>query len=120
MEDRVTKFVQRGLDDLPGSAFVVRTQVLHVFQKHDSWLLCRDNFRNVEEQRALRFIFEAVFAAEAVFLGDTGYRKRLARKSPGQNVVVGNISRCDGRDIAERFFAEPGFVSLPSEPVDFR
>lgn len=64
--DVVAEIVERPFDDVEGAALVVRHQVFDVFEQEGAWLLFLDDAADVEEQRALRFIGEAVGTAEGV------------------------------------------------------
>src|SRR5262249_50028546 len=58
---------------------------------------------DIEEQRSLGVATESVWPAECILLGDSGNRKRLARKSGKQQVVLGDTGGFHLADIASDF-----------------
>ncbi|MNF15356.1 hypothetical protein D3C80_2179340 [compost metagenome] len=53
------------------------------------------NFGDVEEQRPLCLVREAVRAVQGILLGDASDRKRLARETGQQHVVRRNVLNGD-------------------------
>ena len=98
--DVVAEVVERALDHVEGAPLVVRHQVLDVLQQEGARLFGFDDAADVEEERALRFVGEAVRAAEGVLFGDAGNRERLAGEAGEQQVVIGNVGGVDLRDVA--------------------
>lgn len=76
-----------------------------------------EDVRDGEEEVALFLVREAVFAAEAVLLGDAREAEGLAGKAAAEDVELGNVLHLDLIYVARRLFAEVGGVSLPAEPV---
>jgi len=75
---------------------------------------------NVMEKRPLRFVAEAVGAAEAVLLRDTGDREGLTGKACGEEIVIGNRRGLDLSDVTVRRLAKPCGVGLLTEPIALR
>ena len=71
-------------------AAVVRFQILHILKKEGRWAVVRDYLRGIEKQRPLRVAKEAVRASQSILLRHPGNRKRLARKTGQQDVIIRN------------------------------
>lgn len=81
---------QRVMDDLEGAPFIVPLEVFHVFQHERVGLVMVNQVREFEKEVALFLVLEAVFLAEAQFLGDARDAEGLAGKAGAQNVVRRN------------------------------
>lgn len=81
-------------------AFVMRFQILHVFQNKYLGLLLLDNSGNIEKQGPLCFVFKSGSTAKRVFLGNTSNREWLTGKSGKENIMVRNIGGINLGDIA--------------------
>ena len=98
------------MDDLKRAALVVAAEVLHVLQHERLGPVVINDVREGEEEVALFLVLEAVFFAEAQFLGDARDAEGLAGKSGAQDVVRGNVRHGHGMNVAVRAFAVIGFV----------
>jgi hypothetical protein len=105
------------VDDFEGAALVVPDEVLHVLQHEGGRLVVVENIGDGEEEVALFHVLKAVFAAEAVLLGDACEAEGLAWKAAAQNIEFRDVSHGHGMDVAVWFFPEVGGVCLPAELV---
>ena len=88
----VTELVLEDLhDDVERSAPVVTDQILHVLEQERLRALLVQDACNLEEERALRLVFEARSATKGALLGHTRKRERLAWKASEQHVEVGDV-----------------------------
>jgi hypothetical protein len=78
-------FGQRLVNDAEGAALVVAREVLDVLQHEDVRPVVVNQFGQLEEEVALFLVLEAVFLAEAEFLGDARDAERLAGKAGAQS-----------------------------------
>lgn len=108
---------QRVVDDLKRAALVVAAEVLHVLQHERRGPVVINDVGQREEEVALFLVLEAVFFAEAQFLGDARDAERLAGKAGAQDVVRGNVRHGHGMDVAVRTLAMIGFVGDPGRLV---
>jgi len=112
-------FGEGAVDDGEGAALVVAFEVLDVFEDEGGGLVVFDDAGDFEEEIALADIFEAVGAAEGVFLADAGETEGLAGEAAAEDVVPGDVGGGDEVDVAGWFLAEVGGVgdAGPAVPV---
>jgi hypothetical protein len=108
---------ERFPDDAEGAALVVALKVFDVFQHEGLGPVVVNEFGELEEEVALFLVLEAVFLAEAEFLGDARDAERLAGKAGAQDVVRRDGVVRHGIDVAVGTLAEVGFVSDLRLPV---
>jgi hypothetical protein len=84
-------FGQRLVNDAEGPALVVPHEVLDILQHKGVGPVVVNQFRQLEEEVALFLVLEAVFLAEAEFLGDARDAEGLAGK-PAQRMWCGGMA----------------------------
>ena len=87
-------------------------QVLHVLKQKRPRLLIADDARNLEEEGALRLVFEARGAAHRLLFRDAREREGLTGKAREQHVEIGYVGGGDLADVARRGLTVVHAVSL--------
>jgi hypothetical protein len=98
------------VDDLKRAALVVAAEVLHILQHESRGPVVINDVGQREEEVALFLVLEAVFLAEAEFLGDARDAEGLAGKAGAQDVVRGNVRHGHGVDVPVRALAVIRFI----------
>ena len=112
-------FLQRRTNDTKRVAFVMTPQVLDVLKEKRRRPMLLDNSSNVEEQRSLCLASEAMWSAECILLGDASNRKRLTRKTCGQQMMLGDtLAGNKVLDVTSRLFAKPCPIIILSVRID--
>src|SRR5690606_9702954 len=93
-----------------GLALVMSDKMLYVLKQKRTRLFRRDNFRDLEKQRALSLVTEAMLASQRVLLCHARNTERLARKPGDQNFVIRDGANFDRVNITRRLVAEVCFV----------
>src|ERR1700722_10544207 len=118
-EHPVIQFLESFANHSPGLPLIVRPQVLHIFEQDSGRPFGLDNRCQLEKERPLGGVAEAMLTAEAVFLRHAGKGKWLAGETGREKVVVGDGGQVEVADIAMRCLAKPRFVCLTGVFVPF-
>lgn len=93
-------------------AFIVREQVLDVFQHESGRAFSVDDARDIVEKRALRRALETVRTAERILLAYACDAERLARKAGQQQVMRRHRIFRVGHDVADELVCVAGVLMV--------
>src|SRR5690606_36732436 len=99
------------------TATVVAQEILHVLEQEHPRALRADDRLDVEKQRSVGRMLEAMLVAERVALRDPGDGEGLTRDTRSEYVVVRNVLVGDRRDVAVWLFTPVRIVGDLRVPI---
>ena len=112
IENPIAEIFQSVVNHLPGAPFVMRFQVLDIFEQQHRRTFRFHDGGQIEKKIALRHAIETMRHAEALAPGYARDRERLTGEASGKNIVMRYPRHVDSADIAVRSIAIPGLVGF--------